>query len=166
MTAFATVFSLVTTSLSPVPTPVVQTRTATTSSFSPIPEQVVQTRTVTTDVHPVTTPAYRQGWDRVVDDLFIPWANGQIEVDDDLMPPTPESLRTSIALAYKFRDEGRMPPTDVLPSGNGGIWLENRHGTSSVQIEVLRDGSLEISTFEGGNFVRAVPVPASIFVTG
>ena len=145
MTAFATMFSL-----------------ATFSSLSPVPAPVVQTRSVAADEYPVPISTYREAWDRIIVDLLAPWADGQIELDDDLLPPSPASLRVAIDLARELRDHGFAAPTDVLPSGNGGVWLEHRRDSTSSQIEVLRDGTVEYSSFEGNTLVGSNLLPPSV----
>lgn len=107
--------------------------------------------------------ANRQAWDRVIDQSLISWANGQIEIDDDLLSPTAASIRTAMRLSRRLRDAGATPPTDVLPSGDGGVLFENRVGQASEQIEVLRDGSAEISRYDERGFIDAVLHPATAF---
>jgi hypothetical protein len=105
----------------------------------------------------------RRSWNDVIDHSLIPWANGHLEIDDDLLPPTAASIQTAAILACAFRDAGGTPPTDVLPNGDGGVLFENRVGRASTQIEVLGDGSAEFSRYDDDGFVDAILLPASDF---
>ena len=119
--------------------------------------------TVTVRRLPYDEAERRRAWDAVAERYLTPWAAGQVEVDDDLMPPTVASLRTAERLVQVLRDSGKLPPTDVLPNGDGGVLFENRDGRASVQLEVLRDGSAEVSHFGETGFVSAEWFPASDF---
>ena len=110
------------------------------------------------------TAADRRAWDDVVDRWLIPWGNGQVDIDDDLLPPTARSIRVAAALCHRFRDAGERPPTVVLPDGDGGVLLERRAGRASTQVTVLKDGDVERAEYDEAGFVHAALYPATQFV--
>ena len=109
------------------------------------------------------TGEHRVAWDGVIDRCLIPWANGLVDIDDDLLPPTPASVRVAATLCHRFRDAGQMPPTAVLPNGDGGILFENRKGRASVQLEVLRDGDVERAEYSETGVISRDLYPAAQF---
>jgi hypothetical protein len=104
---------------------------------------------------------WRRKCDEVVDRFLIPWANGQIDIDSDLIAPTAESVRVAAALAHRFRDAGEEPPAGAVPDGDGGIHFEYRVGRTSVQSDVPWDGDVSRVEYAEGHFVRSDLYPAS-----
>ena len=120
---------------------------------------------------PTATPAeeigsgHRAAWNRVVDEQLIPWGNGRADVDPDLLPPSPSSIRSAAVLAHRFRDAGERPPTAVLPNGDGGVLFEYRTGRlASVQLEVLHDGDVERTEYDDAGLVGRHLYPADLFI--
>ncbi len=79
---------------------------------------------------------------------------GAWRVDDDLIPPTPQGLRTARAVATVYLTAGVAPPTHVVPNGDGGVTFERRDGTTVDRIEALFNGDAEWTRFEGGTLVH------------
>ena len=94
-------------------------------------------------------------WGNVIDEQLIEWASHPEDfIDEDLEPPS----RETIYLAYEhvlkpYRDNGRVPPSNVVPDANGGIVFELRNNDMFESIRVQADGHIEYCRFCGGRLV-------------
>ena len=94
-------------------------------------------------------------WGKVLDEQLIEWASHPEDfIDEGLVPPS----RKTIHLAYEhvlkpFRDNGRVPPSHVVPDANGGIVFELRNNDVFESIRVQADGHVEYCRFCGGRLV-------------
>ena len=95
-------------------------------------------------------------WGKVIDDQLIEWGNHPEEfVEEGLIPPSPVTIQFAYEQVLKpFRDNGLVPPSNVVPDANGGIVFELRNNDSFESIRVQADGHIEYCRFCGGRLVE------------
>lgn len=95
--------------------------------------------------------AFRDGWDRILNESLIEWGGDPSRLrDSDIEPPSRELITLVSRYALKLRDAGLPPPTRVVPNGDGGIALEKFVNSSFQSIEFEKDGTVELLTFKDG----------------
>lgn len=89
-------------------------------------------------------PRNWDAWQEVIDEKLIEWGRdpGQL-AEDDLIPPTRESVQRATRIALAFRDDGDPPPLRVVPDGDGGIVLERWRDSLTESIEIDAQGVAE-----------------------
>ncbi|MBI4578071.1 MAG: hypothetical protein HY718_00120 [Planctomycetes bacterium] len=98
---------------------------------------------------------HREGWQRIIDDCLLEWGRHPEQLDDEgVNPPTPFVLSLATQLAMKYRDEGIMvPPSRVVPAGDGGLAFELYAGNLFQSIDVRADGVVELTSFSNSRLV-------------
>ncbi len=86
----------------------------------------------------------RDAWQTVIDAKLIEWGRDPEQLaDEDLIPPTRDSVKKAIRIAQVFRDDNVPPPLAVVPDGDGGIVLERWDDSLTVSIEINAQGATE-----------------------
>ena len=100
---------------------------------------------------PVDQPNW-DAWQEVIDQKLIEWGRDPAQLaEDDLIPPTRESVRQANRIALAFRDT-RVAPTDaVVPDGDGGIAFERWEGDLSETLEISDAGEIEYVQLRSGH---------------
>ena len=95
----------------------------------------------------LASPVDQRNWDawqEVIDEKLIEWGRDPDQLaEDDLIPPTRESVQQATRIALAFRNRGLPPPLRVVPDGDGGIVLERWSESCSVSIEIDAQGFAE-----------------------
>lgn len=93
--------------------------------------------------------ANRRGWQRTLDDCLIPWCMGGFaDFEPGLKPPTRDVLIAAIKLAELFSEQGLLPPSRVVPNGEGGLVFERFSYPNVYQVlEIHEDLHREVRTF-------------------
>lgn len=110
------------------------------------PQRTVATRAATEDelASAEKNEGFRCNWDDIIDLKLIEWERDPAALEEDeLIPPTPVSVRAAIQIASVLRDTDAHPPTRVVPDGDGGIVLERWNGDRSVSLEISAAGRVE-----------------------
>ncbi|GMU82709.1 MAG: hypothetical protein IT450_15500 [Phycisphaerales bacterium] len=97
----------------------------------------------------------REAWRRLIDFTLVEWGRDpQAMEDDDVIPPSQNSVSHSIRLASQLAENDAPPPTRVVPNGDGGIVFERIRGEIAETIEVESDGSLYFTLCQGSRLVH------------
>lgn len=96
----------------------------------------------------------RMEWDNVIDDQLTWWGINPSQLEDDgIDAPSREIIGLACRVAYAMRDGDTPPPLRVVPDGDGGIVFERKDGPTFQTIEIAKDGSIEMFTFENSRLV-------------
>lgn len=83
-------------------------------------------------------------WQEVIDHKLIEWGRDPDQLaEDELIPPTRESVQQATLIALWFRKQRFPPPLRVVPDGDGGIVLERWSESRTVSIEIDSQGLAE-----------------------
>lgn len=97
-------------------------------------------------------------WDKTLRQLKS-WMGDQDNLaDEDLVPPSDETIEQATKLVKRLRDSSFVSPMAVVPDGEGGIMFEWRILNVFKSLEVSADGTVELLTFVDCNLVRTVKV--------
>jgi hypothetical protein len=93
-------------------------------------------------------------WRAVIEDRLIEWGKdpGQLE-DEDIRPPSKDTIRLAIELADVLSSADYPPPTRVVPDADAGIVFELVHGSLFESLRISADGSTEYCAFEKARLV-------------
>jgi hypothetical protein len=95
----------------------------------------------------------------VLADRLIEWSAFAGHVDDDGIEwPGKGVLALAGRVAYAFRDKDMPAPSNIVPSGDGGVVIEWKIGAAYLKIEIGKDGSLEKLAFDHGKLVSREPL--------
>lgn len=99
--------------------------------------------------------AARDGWREIIDRVLIEWGRYPESVaDDGVDPPTAAAIASASQAACRLRDEGISLPTNVAPTGDGGIAFEYELSNAFLTIEIDSVGDRELRVFQDGKIVR------------
>ena len=99
----------------------------------------------------VSSASGRASWDQFIDnELLTWWQNPARFADDDFVPPSRDVIHLAIQLASFCRDQGYLPPTRVLPDGDGGISFERRAANVYEVFQVNPSLTIELLMFVDG----------------
>lgn len=77
--------------------------------------------------------------------------------DGESRPPTPVALKRAKQLGFRMYQRGCVPPTFMLPTGDGGVVFEKQSGNATEKVVFDSDGSAEyIGIRDGGIFLRQI----------
>ena len=86
----------------------------------------------------------RRDWDDIIDRKLVEWGRDPKALEEDeLLPPTFESVQTAIQIATVLRDMDATPPMRIVPDGDGGIVLERWSGNRTESFEIDARGRIE-----------------------
>jgi len=121
--------------------------TASSELTSPVSTAVTPDQALASTVEATTD--WRRGWQAVLDSKLIEWGrNPSLLEDEDLVPPSAEALGAAGRLALTLRDAGMLPPTRVVPVGDGGIAFELRRGAHCETLAIDTNGSIEYIVYK------------------
>ena len=87
----------------------------------------------------------------LIDDQLAAWARDPTQLGDDgVQPPSTATITRASLVASALRDFGALPPTRVVPTGDGGIALQFDWGRKFVSIEIEPEGLVELFVFDDG----------------
>ncbi len=87
---------------------------------------------------------YREAWNSFISD---PLALG-VFIDEDLIPPNLDVIQLACDMALYLRNGCIVPPTSVVPDGEGGISFEWVEGKGSQSLNIYVDQSIELLIFD------------------
>ena len=91
----------------------------------------------------------KEDWNRFIDTCLIEWGRDTTALEDeDFVPPSREIIGLAYDVAMFFLNKGVVPPTRVVPDGEGGISFERTEGELSVSLNINADKSVELLTFD------------------
>ena len=89
-------------------------------------------------------------WQGLIDNKLLAWLNDPRQLaDEGIDAPTQTIIRLAIDFAERWRDEGRVPPDQIIPDPNGGIIFERKDGQITEAMHVWDDGQIEYFRFRG-----------------
>ena len=93
----------------------------------------------------------REGWKRT-QNLLLDWmTKGVPDLDSELIPPSKEAICECLNITAKMNKTLALPPTRVLPNGEGGVVFElfvSNHGRQTLEkIEVQENREAQITVF-------------------
>lgn len=94
-------------------------------------------------------------WHTLIDYTLVDWAlePGQFD-DEEIEPPTRQTVAQAIELAKRLQNMGLAPPDSVVPDPNGGIVFERRENGVCEVLHVWDDGTVEYQRFQGTHLVE------------
>ena len=91
----------------------------------------------------------RKDWNRFIDGTLVEWGRDTTALEDeDFIPPNPDVIDLACKVAMDFRDRGDVPPTRVVPDGEGGISFEHVEDELSVSLNIYANKSIEMLIFD------------------
>ena len=91
----------------------------------------------------------KTGWDRFIYGTLVEWGRDVTALEDeDFVPPNPDVIKQACEVAFEFRDAGDVPPTRIVPDGEGGISFEWVEEDISQSLNIYADKSIELLTFD------------------
>lgn len=101
-----------------------------------------------------TTSPEHAAWQRMIDQYLLPWAADTAALtDEEVVPPSDETLRLACQVAENLRDAGVPAPHRVAATGDGGIVFARQAGASLSTLEIDADGSVELAEFHDARLV-------------
>lgn len=97
-------------------------------------------------------------WQKIIHEYLLDWClRGMPELEDDLQPPTRDTLVAAIQVADKMRAVGAPPPSRVLPNGEGGIIFERFVYPQQIYqaFEIFKDLTTELRTYKDSKLVES-----------
>ncbi|HVA48750.1 MAG TPA: hypothetical protein VNH11_20460 [Pirellulales bacterium] len=99
--------------------------------------------------------ARRGAWNDVIDRVLVEWRLHPERLEDDgIDSPTPAAIAGASRTACQLRDDGSPLPTNIAPTGDGGVALHYEHKDVLLTIEVDAAGKREVRFFFEGELVR------------
>ena len=123
------------------------------------PQRTVATRAATEDelASAEKHEGFRREWDDIIDRTLVEWGRDPTALEEDeLIPPTLESVQLATRVARVFRDVGAPPPTRVVPDGDGGIVLERWSGNQTESFEISAYGRVECVVWVDRSVVQRI----------
>jgi hypothetical protein len=97
----------------------------------------------------------RQSWNKIIDEVLVNWRrHPELLEDDGIDAPSDSAIAAAITAASLLRDQGAPLPTNIAPTGDGGIALHYEHNGVLLTIEFDEDGHRELRFHFGGQLVR------------
>ena len=91
----------------------------------------------------------KETWQRFMDDTLLEWGRDIADLEDEnFEPPSIEIIGLAYTVASKGRDKGWLPPTRIVPDGEGGISFERADGTYFESLNIYSDTSMELLGFD------------------
>ena len=103
----------------------------------------------------------REQWDEIIDSFLIEWGKNPSlleDPDEGVLSPTNQSIRIAIGLALVMRNHDAIPPSRVVPDGEGGIAFELMRGEVFESMQVHSDCSVELLTFRNCRLLARRPI--------
>ncbi len=97
-------------------------------------------------------------WDRIINCQLIDWATRPEEFDDEIDPPSDDSISTGCEVVRYLRNNKMPAPSRVVPTGDGGIAFEIVEGNNSTTIEIDEYGEIEIMEFHHSRLVNRTTI--------
>ena len=86
------------------------------------------------------------------------WArDAGMEDDDGIVWPTEQAIQSAYQIIQRLRSRRFAVPTEIVPSGDGGIVFSRRTGNSRQEIEVSDSGDVELLLFMDGRLISRKP---------
>lgn len=97
----------------------------------------------------------RQLWNRIIDEVLVNWRRRpELLQDEGIDAPSGAAIAAAIQTASLLRDQGAPSPTNIAPTGDGGIALHYEHNGVLLTIEFDADAHRELRFHFGGQLVR------------
>ncbi|MCC6488618.1 MAG: hypothetical protein IT364_14065 [Candidatus Hydrogenedentes bacterium] len=106
----------------------------------------------------VTEPADLNAWNTVMTRLRAWYENPDQLVDENIVPPSSETIYKAYRLALAMRDSRSPGPLRVVPDGEGGSVFERQEGSVFETICIEATGRVEVMLFEGSRLCARRPV--------
>jgi hypothetical protein len=95
-----------------------------------------------------------QKWQALIDDQLIEWGRDPSQLEDeDIQPPSKDTIRLAISLARLLSRADCPAPTRVVADAHGGIVFERHERNVFESIRLSDDGSAEYCLFENARLV-------------
>ncbi|MGD9854461.1 MAG: hypothetical protein AB7U20_05855, partial [Planctomycetaceae bacterium] len=76
---------------------------------------------------------------------------------DGVVWPTAEAIKAARQLIDRMKVDRLPRPTEVVPSGDGGIVLSRRTGNAREEIELSETGDAELFLFQESRLIHRTP---------
>ena len=91
----------------------------------------------------------KRAWSRFIDGKLVEWGRDVAALEDEgFAPPSLDVINLACQIAMELRDEGAVPPTRVVPDGEGGVSFERVEGTLSVSLTIDAGLTVELLAFD------------------
>lgn len=129
------------------------------------PEQLgVHGESVRLDLHDAPTRSTPQqvtphatDWERWIVRISKWTADAGQEDCDGVVWPSSFAIDKAYQIIQQMRSRDYMEPTDVAPSGDGGIVFSRRTNDRREEIEISDSGNAELLLFADGHLIRRKP---------
>jgi hypothetical protein len=103
---------------------------------------------------PRTRFSQRKDWQAVISGPLAEWEKDPRRLDDDgIVGPSRETLQRVADLARELCALGLAAPQRVAATGDGGVVLARQEGAFFSNIEVMGDGSAELTVYRDSRLV-------------
>ncbi len=91
----------------------------------------------------------KEAWQRFIDYTLVEWGKNISDLEDEnFEPPNIDIINLACTVATELQDKGWLPPTRIVPDGEGGISFEHADGTYFVSLNIYSDRSIEMIGFD------------------
>jgi len=100
--------------------------------------------------------AARSAWQKFIDYCLVDWgARGVPDLDEDLRPPTPAAIQFAIEIAKKMLSEGALPPSRIIPNGEGGLIFERYiYPNEYIALEIFEDLQIKLRRYRDSKLIH------------
>ena len=100
------------------------------------------------------TVATGQDWQAVVSGRLAEWERNPRQLEDDgIVAPSRETIQRAADIARELCALGLAAPQRVAATGDGGIVFARQEGAFFSNIEVMGDGSAELTVYRDSRLV-------------
>jgi hypothetical protein len=100
------------------------------------------------------SPQISKDWQAVISGPLAEWEKDPRRLDDDgIVGPSRETLQRVADLARELCALGLAAPQRVAATGDGGVVLARQEGAFFSNIEVMGDGSAELTVYRDSRLV-------------
>lgn len=94
-------------------------------------------------------------WHVLIDDQLIEWGRDPSQLEDeDIQPPSMDTIHRAIWLATVLSKADVPAPTRIVPDADGGIVFERHEGSVFESIRLSADGGAEYCAFKNSRLVK------------
>jgi hypothetical protein len=104
----------------------------------------------------------RDAWNKIIDEVLARWREHPEQLEDDgIDVPSGAAIAAASKAACLLRDQGAPSPTNLSPTGDGGVALHYEHRDVLLTIEFDADGHREMRFHFSGQLVRLGESPGN-----
>lgn len=98
-------------------------------------------------------------WAKLIQGQLADWRRDPQQLEDeDIPPPSADTIDRVMTVAMAMHDQGLPPPDRIVPTGDGGIALQFELNNEFISIEVEPEGLVELLVFCDGRLTHRAAI--------